>query len=167
MIDKLVVCAILLAQIGILSSDCTSQKVKLSFIKDINENFASTTDSIIELEKRCAHYTDSLSFAVSFIEYPGKRDSLCISIESNTNIAAILHCNPIAFFKRNNHYFFVCDTIPPKLFLKISDPVEFSYKISETEDMEDIIVSDDSHSYWTYLFCNNEFYLLSHLTWCD
>lgn len=167
MLNKLITCAILLAQIGLFPSECTTQKVKLSFIKDINENFASIADSIIELEKRCDYYTDSLSFYVSFIEYPGKPDSLCINICSNTDLATISHLNLGGFFKRNDHLFFVCDVLPAKLFLTISDPVEFSYKIHETEDTEDIKVNDDSHSYWTYLFCNNKFYMLHSISWCD
>ncbi len=167
MLNKLLICIILLAQNSLLFSESTTKEVKLFFIKDINENFVSIVDSIIELEKKCDYYTDSLFFYVSVIEYPEKPDSLYIDFDSNTDITDISNFKSLVFFRRDSHYFFVRGMISEKLFFLMDDPEVFSYKTIETKEMEDLKIIDDSYSYWTYLFHNNKFYLLRSFSWCD
>lgn len=166
MLSKVPIYIFLLFQGSLLLSQAQIKTVRLLPIQEVNEGFQLIVDSIIGYEKKCSYYTDSLSFTVSVTEYPQKSDSVYIEVESVTDKIVILNLNPIAFFRRNNHCFFITDTIPAKLFPSVGDcPILFSYK--ESARMDDIIIHDDSLSYWTYSFIKNEFFLLKSFSWCN
>lgn len=165
MSSKLFICTILLFQGSLLFSQSTTNKIKLSFIKEVNADFVSIVDNLIDSEKKCEYYTDSLFFSISVMEYPERLGKIYLEIESCKDKSLIWHFKPLAFFKRNKHLFYVYNAIPKKLFLLMDNPIEFSYE--KTERTDDVITNDDSFSHWIYLFYNNKFSLLSSFSWCE
>ena len=165
--NKLLVYLLFITQSSLLYCQQEECPLRIPILECVEDGFIQLVNQIINQEKACDYYTDSLNFYVSIIEHPLSSNNLHINIFSEDDINVILELNPIAILKYKDHTLFIYDYIPKILFNVTNNVVPFVKKRDEQVNTENLISSDDSHSFWLYLFEENKFQLLEHFSWCD
>lgn len=131
--------------------------------------FINILDSIIEKEKICEYYNDSLPIGIFYNKISNQLD---ISIFKKKYLKDKLQEEkPKAFFKYNTHICFIFNTIEEGIFFETGESRIFVSKINhQNENCKIPIIKKDDDiailSQWIFLYYKENFYLVEENRWC-
>lgn len=150
------------------------KSIEVPVIKNKNEQFIILMANVINFEKQCDYYNDSLCFLI-FVHENAKGDSIFIYIEVKDKTDFDFDFIPVGFFQQQNHNCFVYENLTEILFEPVRKNQLFVYnkwvgntpKLKKRNPVIKKIESENDSDFWLYVFVGNKFQLLDHFSWCE
>ncbi len=146
-----------------------TSKLPILLITDTCLN--SVLDSVVNFEKSCDYYNDSLFFTVD-VRVIKEVYELQIGSSNNIN-EALDYFEPIyGCLYYENHLFIIYNPASDKFFKRTEKTKKFKYiKYDKSYQKGDTLtlyyILDDSYTYWNYWYINNKFVFEGRSSSCD
>jgi hypothetical protein len=137
-------------------------------IKISNKALYVILDSIIEHEKRCDYYSSNLLFDIMILDEKILIGSIGERIKKSKSIIG-------CFFYKNHLFFVDAKCLNKDLFYETEYKLQYPFTISQTRIdsktkvmfIDTLDMQNDSYSYWTFIYKNNNFVLYEKSTYCE
>ncbi len=128
---------------------------------EINEmDIYNIIDSLIDYEKQCGYYSDTLSFIINTYKDTSYNDTTIFSITSTNRLKILMSRYSTGYFIYKRHFFVIENELISNLFFRTSKKRLFTYSIWLVP-----MVDFGSHS-WLYFYGNDNFIFDSGETPC-
>lgn len=130
---------------------------ELHLLKIKDKQISILMQQLIDKEKNCLYYTDSLSFHIYIDKIPTDFNNFSISIESYVGSSIVRRHYPyIGYFYIEKHLFLVHETHISNLFIKTPQKKWFNFW---KHNPNEILALDDSYSVFQYWYIDNKLHL--------
>jgi hypothetical protein len=164
---KLLLTILLLSSFNVFSQQIIKKKGQLPILELLDSALTTKLDSIINYEKTCKYYGNSLFFYLTISPKPNSNLEFYFESGDSFSYEYVFsrpNQNSIGCFIYNKHIFVVENYLCcPSMFKKTARIQKIKYKVLVLEDA----IEDDSFTKWIYILDNGKLYFVKRGSYCD